>query len=77
LYARPRLAKSLWFSSSEEKVTEEPAQHLADILRADAATGARWHYEKMPQEKHATIYHPAALKAFRMMLAPVAQDGAH
>ena len=77
LYARPRLAKSLWFSSSEEKITEEPAQHLADILRADAPTGVRWHYEKMAQEKHATIYHPAALKAFRMMLAPVAQDGAH
>jgi len=26
----------------------------------------------MPQEKHATIYHPAALKAFRLMLAPPA-----
>jgi hypothetical protein len=32
----------------------------------------RWHYEAMPAEKHATIYHPAALKAFRLFLAPVA-----
>ena len=43
---------------------------LADILRADAP-GLRWHYEKMPEEKHATIYQPAALKAFRLMLGPV------
>ena len=77
LYARPRLAKSLWFATSEEKSTQEPAQKLADILLADAPTGVRWHYEKMPEEKHSTIYHPAALKAFRMMLAPVASDAAH
>lgn len=74
LYARPRLAKSLWFATSEEKGTQEPAQHLADVLRADTASGIRWHYEKMPEEKHATIYHPAALKAFRMMLKPDASD---
>jgi predicted alpha/beta superfamily hydrolase len=77
LYARPRLAKSLWFASSDEKGTQEPAQKLAEILLADAPTGVRWHYEKMPEEKHATIYHPAALKAFRMMLAPVTKDTAH
>jgi predicted alpha/beta superfamily hydrolase len=70
LYARPRLAKSLWFATSEEKGTQEPAQHLADVLRADAASGIRWHYEKMPEEKHATIYHPAALKAFRALFKP-------
>jgi len=74
LYARPRLAKSLWFATSEEKSTQEPGQHLADVLCADAASGIRWHYEKMPEEKHATIYHPAALKAFRMMLKPDASD---
>jgi hypothetical protein len=70
LYARPRRGKSLWFATSEEPGTQEPAQHLADVLQAESNSGVRWHYEKMPQEKHATIYHPAALKAFRMMLAP-------
>lgn len=70
LYARPRLAKSLWFATSEEKSTQEPAQHLADVLHADAASGIRWHYEKMPEEKHATIYHPAAIKAFRALFNP-------
>ena len=30
-------------------------------------------YLPMPQERHATIFHPAALLAFRQMLAPAAQ----
>jgi hypothetical protein len=34
--------------------------------------GVRWHYEKMPDEKHSTIYHPAALKAFRAVFPPAA-----
>lgn len=31
-----------------------------------------YHFESWPAETHATIYHPAALKALRMLLAPVA-----
>jgi predicted alpha/beta superfamily hydrolase len=27
----------------------------------------------MPEEKHATIYHPAALRAFRLLFAPEAR----
>jgi uncharacterized protein len=72
LYARPRNGKSLWLASSSEfRGDVDETKALADILRADAPAGVRWHYEAMPEEKHATIYHPAALKAFRMMLAPV------
>ncbi|HJT98456.1 MAG TPA: alpha/beta hydrolase-fold protein [Rhodanobacteraceae bacterium] len=71
LYARPRLAKSLFLASSSEfRGDVDPTRSLAEILRADAPAGVRWHYEAMPDEKHATIYHPAALKAFRMMFAP-------
>jgi predicted alpha/beta superfamily hydrolase len=72
LYARPRNGKALFLASSSEfRGDVDPTKALADILRADASAGVRWHYEAMPGEKHATIYHPAALKAFRMMLAPV------
>lgn len=74
LYARPRNGKSLWFASSSEfRGDVDATKMLADLLRADAPAGLRWHYEAMPEEKHATIYQPAALKAFRMMLAPVPQ----
>ncbi len=79
LYARPRVGKSIYIAaSSEQRGPGDPVQSLADILRADAhAAGVRWHYEKMPEEKHATIYHPAALKAFRTFLKPGAQHAAH
>ncbi|HEY6986593.1 MAG TPA: alpha/beta hydrolase-fold protein [Rhodanobacteraceae bacterium] len=78
LYARPRVGKSLYLAaSSEQRGPGDPVQSLADILRADAhAAGVRSHYEKMPEEKHATIYHPAALKAFRAFLKPGAQPAA-
>lgn len=32
-----------------------------------------YHYENWPAETHATIYHPAALKAFRTLLAPASK----
>jgi predicted alpha/beta superfamily hydrolase len=71
LYARPRNGKSLYIAaSSEQRGDVDAVQVLADLLRADAPAGVNWHYEKMPEEKHATIYHPAALKAFRAVLKP-------
>jgi predicted alpha/beta superfamily hydrolase len=74
LFARPRRGKSLWLASSSDFIGDvDPTESLADVLRADAPAGVRWHYEAMPEEKHATIYHPAALKAFRMMFAPTAK----
>ncbi len=71
LYARPRNNKSVFLASSSEFIGDvDQTKVLADVFKADAAAGVNWHYEAMPQEKHATIYQPAALKAFRLMLAP-------
>jgi predicted alpha/beta superfamily hydrolase len=70
LRARRNLEKTLYFASSEEKELEKITERLANILKKNAPSGVRWHYEKMPYEKHSTIYHPGALKAFRMMLKP-------
>jgi predicted alpha/beta superfamily hydrolase len=67
LAARPKLTKSLYFASSSEKEIAADSQRLADILANHAPAGLRWHYEKMPEEDHATIFHPAALRAFRKM----------
>jgi len=68
LRARPKTGKTLYLVSSGED--REATQRFADILGKDAPTGLRWHYEKMPDEKHSTIYHPAALKAFRAVFKP-------
>ncbi len=45
-------------------------QRFADTLSKNAPPALRWHYEKMPEESHATIYHPAALRAFRTLFKP-------
>jgi len=67
---RRNLEKTLYFASSDEKGLAEITQRLADILRRSAPPGIHWHYERMPEEKHSTIFHPAALKAFRATLKP-------
>ncbi len=71
LRAWPPGEKRLWFASSNEKGLVETAAKFAEILAKDAPPRVRWHYEKMPEETHATIYHPAALRAFRAVFPPV------
>ena len=73
--ARPRgraaTKKTLWLAASADDVDSLTAR-LADALRKDAPAGLALHYEPMPEERHSTIYHPAALRAFRAVLAPPA-----
>jgi hypothetical protein len=73
LRARPGLEKTLYFASSDEPGIVVPTQRLAEVLAKAAPPGLHWHYEKMPEEKHSTIYHPAALRAFRAVLKPPAK----
>jgi hypothetical protein len=40
------------------------------MLKTSAPAGLEWHHELMRDEKHSTIYHPAALKAFRAVFSP-------
>lgn len=47
----------------------------ANLLAGNAPQNTHWHYEKMVEEKHSTIYHPAALKAFRELFKPHADCG--
>lgn len=70
LRARPKLEKTLYFASSDEKGISDVTDRFAEILDKNAPAGLRWHYERMPEEKHSTIYHPAALKAFRALFKP-------
>jgi hypothetical protein len=61
---------TLYLASSRDRELAEPTGRLAAALARHAGAGARWHYEPMPSESHATIYHPAALAAFRRVFAP-------
>ena len=73
LAARPKLKKTLYFASSGDSGLEVIAERLTEVLGKSAPSGLSWHYEKMPEEKHSTIYHPAALKAFRVLFKPEAR----
>ncbi len=76
LRRRPGLSKTLYLASSSEEMTPGTMQRFAEVLSANAPPGLRWHLEKMPDELHSTIYHPAALRAFRAVFKPGAQGGA-
>lgn len=66
-----KLNKTLYFAGSSDM--GDLAQRFADILTKSAPSGVHWHYEPMLEEKHSTIYHPAALKAFRFLFKPAAE----
>ena len=69
LRGRPKLDKALYLASSGDD-RAGVTRAFAEVLRRDAPAGVRWHHESMPEETHATIFHPAALKAFRTVFKP-------
>jgi len=65
--------KALYLSVADEANILPGTQAMAAALQAGAPKSLSWYYEPMPAEKHATIYHPAALAAFRKVFAPAAR----
>ncbi len=70
----PSTPKRLYFANSSDALR---VQLLDAALQAAALRPGRghtlvWQYVPMPQESHATIYHPAALAAFRALFKPLA-----
>jgi len=62
--------RRLYFASSRDGDVDDLIRRFADALAAHAPSSLAWHYEPMPDETHATIYHPAALRAFRALFRP-------
>ena len=65
--------RTLFLASSSQDISHFTRQ-LADILRKHPPAGLTWYYEPMPKETHATIYHPAALRALRQLFKPRPAD---
>ncbi|MBS0296256.1 MAG: alpha/beta hydrolase [Proteobacteria bacterium] len=62
--------KSLYFAEAGDGGGLEAGTYLlADTLKAQAPKGLNWRFDPMPQEKHAGIYDPAAIKAIRWLFA--------
>jgi len=60
--------RSLYLASSNEPEIAQLTSRLAEILRTSAPQSVTSAYTPLPQETHGTIYHPAALQAFRQVL---------
>jgi uncharacterized protein len=67
--SRLRSAKTLYLASSSED-RDQLNDQLAKNLEAGKFSLLMLKYQPMPAEKHSTIYHPAALQAFRVLFAP-------
>ncbi|MGI4884963.1 MAG: alpha/beta hydrolase [Janthinobacterium lividum] len=72
LRAHPGPPKTLYLATSNEPQIVADTQRLAKTLAGPDGRGVAWHYDPMPQETHGTIYHPAALKGFRLVFKPPA-----
>ena len=67
-YTGPPKTVYIASSSDDEKIPE--SRRLRPALQAAAKPNITWYYQPLPAETHATIYHPAALQAFRLVFKP-------
>ncbi|AIZ65518.1 esterase (plasmid) [Hymenobacter sp. DG25B] len=63
-------AKTLYVAFSRDGYKAPEALRLAGVLQKVPQSRLTWYYQPMPEETHATIYHPAALRAFRLVFKP-------
>lgn len=62
--------KSLYVAMSADAAPSELAARFDAAMDSTSRTGLDFHYVTVPAETHATIYHPAALQAFRVLFKP-------
>ncbi len=70
--AQPPGPRKIYLTVGDEGSTMQAGvDSIVAGLKANAPEGLVWRYDPLPEEGHATIYHPAALRAFRFLF-PVA-----
>jgi predicted alpha/beta superfamily hydrolase len=62
--------KTLYIASSSDAEKFAESHRLASALQGSPKAALTWYYKAMPEQTHATIYHPAALEAFRVVFKP-------
>ena len=61
--------KRLYLATSRDGDRADATAKFAALLKSIAPSVLEWQYHQLPDETHATIYHPAALRAFRSVFA--------
>jgi predicted alpha/beta superfamily hydrolase len=72
LRGRQLKGKSLYIATSSNGGLADLASRFDSAFKSANVAGLDWHYTTLPAETHATIYHPAALQAFRVLFKPPA-----
>jgi len=62
--------RTLYLASSSEEGLADATRRLAEVLETMMPAGVTVEFLHLPAETHATVYHPAALQAFRKVFAP-------
>jgi len=62
--------RSVYVAISGEPSLASPGEQLENVLRRHAPKNLIWRFERLPDETHGTIYHPAALQALRRLFKP-------
>ena len=70
LRAQPRRDKTLYLANSSQPDLASLTARLAELLRQHSGKELTWHHRSLPNETHGSIYHPAALEAFRVVFRP-------
>ncbi len=64
--------KALHLATSSQAQIAAQVQELANKLKTGAGDRLAWRHVHLPEETHGSIYHPAALQAFRAAFKPAA-----
>ncbi|MDX1442856.1 MAG: alpha/beta hydrolase-fold protein [Gammaproteobacteria bacterium] len=62
--------ETLFIAAGKEAGSAEVFNDFIEGLRQQDRSEFEWHYAHMPDETHATIYHPAAVRAVRTVFPP-------
>lgn len=65
---------ALYLANSSEERIEGQTKQFADRVQAGIGSKVACTWEPLPGETHATIYHPAALRALRLLFKPATHD---
>lgn len=71
---RNPITNTVYLAHSDQPDIATLTRQFAETFRNVEGQGVTLHYQPLPNEQHATIYHPAALLAFRTLFKPVTRD---
>ena len=73
-HSRAIAQRKVYIAQSSDEYVPGQAKRFESLMTSEPSNRSGWYFKWMPEEKHSTIYHPAALEAFRTVFKPVKKD---